>query len=88
MGIRSCWRRAVDQPAGNKCQVIALLVWMQSQQAPNKTNSNLHLPSISGGPDPAIFMLMAPPTTGGNKSGCAEAIQAKLPIKSGDYLLR
>ena len=75
--------RAIDQPAGNTsncgwygCRVM---------QPPNTTNSNLPVTFDHGGTDPAIFMLMAPPSVVMAKgAGAPTAIQAKLPIKSGD----
>ena len=75
--------REIDQPNGNTsncgwfgCRVL---------EPPNTTNSGINPTFGHGGPDPAIFMLMAPPSVVFAKgAGAPTAIQAKLPIHSGD----
>ena len=75
--------RTVDQPDGDTpgcgwygCRVL---------QPPSTTNSTLTPLFGHGGADPAIFMLMAPPSvTMAKGRGAPTAVQAKLPIYSGD----
>jgi len=75
--------RIVDQPDGDTpgcgwygCRVL---------QPPSTTNSTLTPLFGHGGADPAIFMLMAPPSvTMAKGTGAPTAVQAKLPIYSGD----
>ena len=75
--------RTVDQPDGDTpgcgwygCRVL---------QPPSTTNSTLTPLFGHGGADPAIFMLMAPPSvTMAKGTGAPTAVQAKLPIYSGD----
>lgn len=72
-----------DQPNSNSsncgwygCSVL---------QPPNAQNSGLNPKFDQGGTNPAVFMLMAPPSVVLAKGvGAPTAIQAKLPIYSGD----